>query len=179
MSKNYKFGDKTFGRSPLERLVLILESNGLLNRLLIIFSTLGIIGLNSLIRTEYDNGIIYFLLVILILLSKTKVSENFFGSSALAICIVLHIAIFGFSGISLVLSFVTYIVFRRFMDKHILFPILVYLIFDTIALLSNKGEYLRKLMEGLGMVLFDLNFLIVLFLLPFLYCYYCPIMSVN
>ncbi|RDY69055.1 hypothetical protein DXT76_17310, partial [Halobacillus trueperi] len=52
-----RFGNKDFGRTPIERLIIILEKNGLLRQVVNLLVLVILVGINSQIHNETTKGI--------------------------------------------------------------------------------------------------------------------------
>lgn len=120
------------GRTSLERLFLWLELHGVLQRLITISLLFVFIGLNSIAHGEQLKGLFFLVLVSIILISGLEPAQNFFGTSALALFIVLHISLFGFNPFPIIISFITYLIFRLYFEKNILSSVILYLIIDSL-----------------------------------------------
>lgn len=160
------FGDKTIGRSPIERLIKWLDAYNLLKPIINFNILLLLIGMNSSIREESTKGAVFLLIVFLILLSGNEATSNFFGASALAVFIILHISLFGFNSLAIILSFIIFIIFRKNMTKNLLGPISTYLLLDTVIYYFNINIQFEKVFESLGNSIFSYEWFVALSLIP-------------
>lgn len=166
-----KFGDKSTGRTSIERLIVWLEAYKLLNPFITISILIVLIGWNTSVHADYVKGFIFLVLVSLILISGTKSAESFFGSSTLAVFIILHLALYGFNSIPLVISFVVFVVFKERFESNLLYPISAYLIFDSIFSYFNFNSIVNIYIEKVSKSIFSSDFFIFLLVIPATYLY--------
>lgn len=166
MNNESKFGDKSLGRSPIERLLKMLEAYGVLYFVMSLFILIILIGIDSIIREELTNGVTFLILVFLILLSGNGLTENFFGSSVLAVFIILHISLFGFNSIPLIISFIIFLKFHNKLQQNLLATISIYLILDILSYHFALNTYLIAFFDKIGNIIFSPNVFIVISILP-------------
>jgi hypothetical protein len=166
-----KFGDKNIGRTPIERLIVWLEANKLLKPFINISILIVLIGWNTFVHEDYAKGFIFFLLVSFILLSGTESAESFFGSSALAVFIALHLSLYGFNSVPLVISFLIFVMFKEYIQANLLYPISTYLIFDSIFNYFDCDTFINVYIEKAGQLFFSPNTLTFFLFIPVVYIY--------
>lgn len=165
-SNKPKFGDKSIGRSPIERLIVWLDAHKILKPLVYLLILLLLIGIDSTVRNEQTNGVIFLILVFLILLGGDNSTKNFFGASALAVFIILHISLFGINSIALISSFVVFLFYNKRLKENILGPISIYLIFDIISYLLELDSYLSNYLKIISNFIFTYEFVVVVSIIP-------------
>lgn len=171
MNEKPKFGDKSTGRSSIERLITWLEAYKLLYPLFNLIVLIILIGVNSSIRENTTNGIMFLILVFLILLGGNESTKNFFGASALAVFIILHISLFGFNSIALIISFLIFVAFRKRLERNLLGPISIYLLLDTATYYYNLSVHFKDIFSYLGDKIFSYEVVATLMVVPLAYIF--------
>lgn len=171
MDRQIKSRNRKLGRTPIERLILSMESYKLINVFTVLLLLFLFIGINSIIHEDLSNGFIFLVLVCLILLTGLKPAANFFDTSALAIFISIHLSLFGFNVTALTLVFLGFYLFKSFFEKNLLFPIIAYLITDSIVIFFDINNVIIKFSELYGSKIFSLDGLLFLLIIPIVYGY--------
>lgn len=130
-----------------------------------------LIGLNSVVRNEYSNGVLFLILIFLILISGTEPTVNFFGASVLPLFIILHLAVFSFNSLSLIMSFITFVVFKKNLERNLLGPISIYLLFDTFFYYVDIGQKLNDVSIAIGKVIFTFEIFVIIMIIPIYFLY--------
>lgn len=170
MSDLPRFGDKSIGRDPLQRLVIWLKAHEYISPVLTVLALLLFIGINTIVHdASYAKGLSFLILISLILLKGRDKTNSFFGAPPLAIFIVLHISLFGFNVIPIIATFA---VFNKTMEQHPLWPITAFLATDSGYLFLRLESYWNSLLNQLGPHIFSQDFFIVLLIIPIAYILY-------
>jgi hypothetical protein len=131
LKEENKFGDKHFGRTSIERLIILLEQKGILRPVINLFFLIILVGVNSQVHLEPIKGVQFLIIIFLILYSGNESTTNFFGAAALAVFIIIHLSMFGFNVLALILTFTIFLLFRKTLEKNLLGPISIYLFMDA------------------------------------------------
>lgn len=142
-------------KGNIEEEITWLEEHGYLWDVILYVSLLGLIGLNSYIHSDGANGLLYFIIVVLISLLSRNITESFFGAAQLAVYIILHISFFGLSPFSLILTLVLFGIFIKQFQKKSIIPISIYLIVDSIVSISNLDCFLTNKFDTWGDIIFS------------------------
>lgn len=164
-----KFGNKNYGRTPIERLIIFLEKKGILRQVTNLLLLVVLIGINSHIHDETTKGIQFLVIVFLILYSGNESTTNFFGASTLAIFIIIHLSLYEFNAIALILTFVTFLIFKNKLKRNFLGPISIYLIFDSLFIYFDLQ--FTSLFYSLSNYIFSSNTIILLSIIPITYLF--------
>lgn len=166
-----KFGDKSIGRTSIERFIMFLEANNAIKPFVTISILVVLIGVNTYVHNDYSKGFIFLLLTAIILLSGVKPAESFFGASALAIFIAIHLSLYGFNALPLVISFAVFIIFRAIFENNLLLPISIYLIFDSLFSYINVYEVIDTYVQKIGRIVFSKEIMIFALIIPVAFVY--------
>lgn len=109
-----------------------LERRGLLWRSNFLLVVAALVAYNSWAHQDYASGLVFLVLSILILLVGRIPSEQFFGTSSIAVYLVLHITLFGANQFALITAFAVFIVASPWLLQNTLGPFSVYLLLDAI-----------------------------------------------
>ncbi|WP_430787204.1 hypothetical protein VBD025_15830 [Virgibacillus flavescens] len=162
--KEIKFGNKDFGRTPIERLIILLEKKGILRQVINLLFLVILVGINSQIHNDTTKGVQFLIIVFLILYSGNESTTNFFGAATLAIFITIHFSMFGFNAIALILTFTIFLLFKKRLEKNFLGPISIYLFIDTLYIYLDLQ--FTGIFSFLSNYLFSENAVIILLLIP-------------
>lgn len=148
-----------------------MEAHGFIRAFMILLLLFCLIGINSVVHNDFSKGFVFLVLVFLILLTGIEPAENFFGASALAMFIAIHLSLFGFNSIPLVASFLVFVLFRSFFMKNLLLPITVYLAFDSAFNYFGIEKIINSFTETWGKKIFSFNGFAFLTVVLLTYCY--------
>ena len=164
--------DDERGVATLESIVLRLEEHNLIWPAVLLSVLLALIGANAQVHGKLGEGAVYFVLLLSILWTGDKPAQTFFGSSSLALFIILHITLFGANALALIISFVIYVVFRKFLLESVLFPITVYLFIDTVVIYYDVVGNMMQMARSAGRWMFTGDSFYALFsIVPSIYGY--------
>ncbi len=171
MTELPKFGDKSIGRSPIERLIIWLEARRLLLPTVMLCILLFLIGLNATVHVEFAKGLTYLIIVFFILVYRRVSVQDFFGAPALAVLITIHQALFGFNAMPLIITFLIFIFLRSKKGISILLPISLYLLLDTGFIYFNLGIIFDSYFNSFSYRIFSQEMIGIVTIVPLSYAY--------
>lgn len=163
---------KEGGRDPLIRMFKRLDSQGLLQPVITLLLLIVLIGVNSKLHSKIPEGVIFLLLVFIILLTGRNPAINFFGSSAIALFIGLHVALYGFYPASILASFLLYLIFQKHVEKDFRYPITIYLLIDSLFTYLNIASSISYLLNYIGLKIFSANVIGLISVIPLFAIFY-------
>jgi hypothetical protein len=167
--KEIKFGNKDFGRTPIERMIILLEKKGMSRLVINLLFLFILIGINAQIHNETTKGVQFLIIVFLILFSGNESTTNFFGAATLAIFIIIHLSMFGFNSLALISTFIVFLIFKKNLEKNFLGPISIYLIIDTLFIYFNL--HFTEMFNSISKFIFSRNVLILFSIMPATYLF--------
>ncbi|NGP90250.1 hypothetical protein [Fodinibius halophilus] len=124
--------DEKIEPAPVEKTILRLEKSNRIWPFLIFNLLLILVGINSIVHNNYEAGIAFFFVTILLyFINKDKAAE-FLGTSSQALLIVLHITLFGVHPFAILTALIFYLIFKRLIDQSPFGSISIYILIDSI-----------------------------------------------
>lgn len=168
--KNFE-SNNSIRNTSVGKFMIWLDINRLLYPTINFIILLVLIGFNSVIRNEYSNGVLFLILVFLILISGNEPTENFFGASAIPLFIILHLSMFSFNSLSLIVTFIVFIILKKYLGKNLLGPISIYLTFDTFFYYIDIGQKLKEISSSVAKTIFTFEVFLIITIFPIFMIY--------
>ncbi len=84
----------------------------------------------------------------------------------MAIFIAIHLSLYGFNAIPLAISFTIFIFFRTYLENNLLYPISIYLVFDSYFSYFNINNLVDSYFKSIGKFIFSQEFMAIALIIP-------------
>lgn len=141
--------------SAMEDIVLWLEKQKLIGSAVVLLLLFILIGMNATTHGDPGSGLVFLILLVLILLAGDKASRTFFGSSTLALLIILHVILFTLNPVSLIITFTIYLFLLSNISNRNTIPIFIYLLIDTVITHFALSDSFQVTLDSAAIWIFE------------------------